>query len=96
MDDRLISYYTIYMEILILSVIILIQTATIVFLVFTLKSLVSESMDKLSQKNAGVYYPKDAGKRKSYNEEDKLDRVPIEDVSDEDFVNAIAKGGPNA
>lgn len=80
------------MESIFLFIIILIEAGIIAYQNHNQKKIVEDSMDRLAQKNAGVYYPTNDKTRKAFEEQDKVDLMPLEDVSDEEFLKAVRKG----
>lgn len=93
------KYYTKYMEYFLLAI-NFIQTLVIVLLIHNLRKIAEESMDRLHQKSIGLYRPKDLKLEKEvpFEERDKVNEVPLEDVSDEEFLKAARShlGEPDA
>lgn len=83
------------MEIIILIIANIILSGVIVYLVTVIKKMTENYLDAILQKNAGVYYPPEKKREPQlYEEQDNIDSIPLEDVSDEDFIKA-ARGNLN-
>ena len=80
--------YTLFMEYILLAVTIL-QTVIIIYLTHSIIRLSRDAMDRLHQKSVGIYRPADLEKEVPYEEQDRVEDVPLEDVSDTDFLEAI-------
>lgn len=77
------------MELFILAVANIVLTCLVVYQVVAAKKLAEVYIDALLQKSAGIYMPKSAKElHQNYKEEDTNDAVPMEELSDEDFIKA--------
>jgi hypothetical protein len=84
------------MESIFLFVIVLAEAGIILYQNHTIRKITEDSLDRVAQKNAGIYYPKDANKHKEYEEKDEIAEIPLEDVSDDEFLKAVKKGQEEA